>query len=266
MKNSKIWLQSIDKGMSACIADLETTPPLSMTYQMFKTNIAHNQVLCPSQISSIGWMFADEWEVRVRGWDDSRDANGKFDVFRADRDKELLKATIPILNDADILIGQNSIEFDEKEIRWRLNVHKLPQLNNMISMDTLQLSRHVMRPLSQKLDYRSKVYGFGGKIKQDMDDCIAVALGDKKAQKKRMYYNGKDVLDTYKVFLRELDTYRLPAAILKTLKMYVDVEECTFCIMCAAKRQSKFNIQKNKSKTGIKMTCRNCDYTWKIRG
>lgn len=265
MKNSKLIKKAIEKGLVLCHCDIETSPELNMTYATRKTTIQHNQILNSYQITSIGWLFEDEGSVVVRGWDDSLDVSGKFDVFRNDRDKELLRSVVPILNEADILIGQNSIEFDEKKIRWRLNLLKLPPLNNLIPLDTLQLSRNVMSPVSQKLDYRSKIYGFGGKVKQDMDDCIAVALGDKKAQKERMYYNGKDVLDERKVFWRELDVYKLPAGILRAVKMYVDVEECTFCIRCAARRQAKFNVQRNKTKTGTKMTCRNCDYTWKVK-
>lgn len=264
MKNSYVFKKAIEKGLTVCHADIETSPELLYAYALRKADVQHNQIIVPYQVTSIGWMFEDEEDVHVRGWDDSRDKDGSFDILKPNRDIELLKTTVPILNEADILIGQNSINFDEKKLRWRLNLFKLSNLEQLISIDILQQSYRVFSPTSHKLDFRSKAYGYGGKMHQDMNDCIRVAMGDKKAQKNRMIYNAKDVKDARKVFWRELDYYQLPQSVLKTLKMYVDTEECTFCIKCAAKRYAKFNIARQKTKTHTKMTCRNCDYTWKI--
>jgi hypothetical protein len=265
MKNSTLFKLALKKGLKIAYCDIETSPELNYTYATRKTTIQHNQVIAPMQITSVGYMFEGDKSATVLSWDQSTDKHNAFDILRQDRDKNLLKEVVPILNEADILIGQNSIEFDQKKIQWRLNVHSLPRLDNLIPLDILKQSYRAFSPLSHKLDYRSKVYGLGGKIKQDMDDCIAVAMGDQKAQNIRLKYNGKDVLDTRRVFWKELDYYTLPDGLLKTLKFYVGNDCVTFCVRCASRHQAKFNVNRQKLKNGYKLTCKGCDYSWKIK-
>jgi hypothetical protein len=270
MLNSKLFKKAIELGLSICYVDIETSPYLTYMYELWKTNVSHKQIICPMQVTSIGWLWEGSEDVVVRGWDDSKNENGKFDILRNNRDYELLKNTCKLIASADIIIGQNSDSYDIKKLSWRLNQLKLPAMNqNLITLDTLKLSRKVFSPPSHKLDYRSEAYGFGGKIPQDMLDCIQTAMGNKKVQKERMIYNGKDVLDTRKIFWRELDSYILPKALKKMLRDYIESKEPTikkvkpFCIKCAQRRQRRFDVEAIENIKEINYKCNNCGHKWR---
>lgn len=253
MRNSTLLKKAIAKGLKICFFDIETSPLLVWTYVIRDAYIPHDSIEQNMAITSLAYMFEGDKAPTAFEWDWCGDKG---------IDYCLLNRSVTVLNKADLVIGQNSDRFDITTLQWRLNLNKLPSLENVVSLDTLKLSRKVFRAESQKLDYRSSVYGFGGKIKQDMQDCIAVAKGDKKKQALRVKYNIKDVIDLRKIFWRELDYYQLPKSILKMLKEYTK-EERPFCIKCAAKRQKRFEISKTRHKKQNKLKCDNCGYIWR---
>lgn len=241
--------------------DIETSPALVWTYSFFKTYIGHSQIEEPSRITSAVIMNEKDKLPEKYEWDF---INGKGD------DSKLLKELVKRINKSDLVIMQNGDRFDAKVIQERLLALKLPPIKNLITLDTLKLSRGSFHKPSHKLDARSHQYGFGGKIKQDMDDCIAVAKGNKQRQKIRVMYNVKDTKDTRSIFWRELDYYNLPQKTLNLLRSFIR-EKYIYCVKCAARRQRRFEIEKVyvKIKNGgvrkQKWQCTNCLYRWNIK-
>ena len=165
----------------------------------------------------------------------------------------------------DLLIGQNLNEFDVKVLNGRAWSLGLTPLRTILSVDTLTSSRFTMRLCSHKLDSMAQEAGLGKKIKQDMQDCIGTAKGDKRISDRRLRYNNRDVVIGAKVFWSQIDYYKIPKKLLNLLKLYVKSDDPTFCIPCAAERQARFNLTKRKIKGGYRLHCDTCDYEWDIR-
>ncbi len=260
LRNSELIRKAIKKGMKILNIDIETSPDLSWHYGNFDVNINAEFTEVRTQVTSIGWKDLSNGKIVVKGWEFPK--GDKYGFLKPDKDKKMLKEVIPILQSADILIGQNHKQFDIRKLNWRLNELRLPPLENLILIDTLKESRKVFYAPTHKLDYKSHIYGQGGKIKQTMEDCIAVAKGDSKAQKIRMEYNGKDTSDDDYVFWKEVDYYKLPKALTNMIQLFTQTDDPTFCIKCAAKKHSRFNVGKNKITGGYRFTCHTCDYKW----
>lgn len=264
MNNTKLFKKALELGLSVVYFDIETSPYLVYAYGLWKSNISHSQIIVPMQVTSISWLWEGDKEPQVMGWDDSKDEQGIFNILKKDRDRDLLRYIAPEVASADIIIGQNSDSYDIKKVNWRLNELGLSPIKNLITLDTLKLSRKVFSPPSHKLDYRSQAYGFGGKIKQDMTDCINTAMGHKKTQKLRMEYNKKDVEDTRRIFWRELDSYILPKSLEKMLREYTGFTD-PYCENCEAKKQRKYDFRSVEMKGRTNYKCNRCDHKWSIK-
>lgn len=263
MNNKELIEAAIAKGLKLVRTDIETSPKLVYVYGSKIDYIDPRQIILPTMITSIAWMTDGEEKVYFDQWDRPKTLK---DIYRNLRkDYKMLKRTVPLLNNADFIIGQNLKAFDRKKIQARLCELELPRLNNLLCMDTLTLSRGTMSFDSHKLDARSIKYGFGGKIKQDMTDAIAVAEGDIIKTKERIAYNIKDVDDEQHVFYRELNYYDLPKSLVYVLKMFVQNDEPTFCRKCERLKHPKFNTRRFISKTSISFECNQCNYKWKIQ-
>ncbi len=261
MRNSELFKLAIAKGLKIGNVDLENSPELSWHYGNWQVNIDPVYTEVPSQITSIAIKDLKTGKIKVKGW---KVPKGKFGFMEHDKDKDLLKDMIPRLREYDILIGQNHINFDIKKFNWRLNLLELPSLDNLLMVDTLIESRKVFLAPSHKLNFKSHAYGNGGKIKQDFGDCVDVAKGKGDKTALRLKYNAKDTDDDDKVFWRELDYYKLPKALVNMLKLYISTDDPTFCIKCAARKEARFDIKKNKTKNGYNLICNRCDYSWSI--
>lgn len=264
MLNSTLFRKAIARGFKLAFHDIETSPPLVYTYPLGSNiTVPAANIVVDKKITSIGYKFHGEKTVTLLEWDwlgplvihpDHVEGGGD--------DKQLLRDYSKVIIKAHIVVGQNGDSFDNKEINWRMNDHKLKAIMWPTSLDTYKLSKKTMRPTSHKLDYRSKNYGFGGKIKQDMDDCISVARGNLVAQRQRVRYNGKDVKDLEKIFWRELDAYTLPVSVIKMLKDFIR-DERPFCMRCAGRHQKRYDVKRIKVKGQFRYKCDNCDYMWR---
>src|ERR1700722_14464576 len=81
---------------------------------------------------------------------------------------------------ADVVIGKNNANFDNKYINTARMIQGLKPLPEWAtSSDDLerQLRKYFAFP-SYSLDYVSKLFGFGGKIKMEMQDWVDIANYD----------------------------------------------------------------------------------------
>ena len=246
LSNSDLLKNAIKKGLKVAYLDIETSPYLVWTYGIFKTTISPTQIEQDTMITSAVLLYEDNKVPIVMNWN----PNIK------DKDKQLLKDLMKHIRDAEVIIMQNGDKFDAPIIQDRLFKVGLEPLKNIITLDTLLWSKRSFKRASHSLNYRSKVCNLGGKIRQDMSDCIDVAKGNDTKQKQRTKYNIKDVLDTRTIFWKELDYYSLPASALNILSKYQDA--IPICIKCAAKRQKRYDI----SQTPQYNICRSCGYKW----
>jgi len=244
--------KQLKKDKSLLFWDIETSPMLLWGFSLGENHIGHEQIEKESKVITIQWMFEGDKHVSYLTWDENQD------------DKTMLKDFSKVLDTAKIAISQNGREFDHKVLRWRMNVHQLPPLKNVQILDTYQLSKSAFKPACHKLDYKSKVYGVGGKIPMKMQDWINVVKKVPGALEKMIKYGCKDVPDLRTMFWRELPHYpRLPVSLARLVfpaDKVKDIRE--FCPKCAVKRTRKFDIVPTTIYNKAMFKCINCSHTW----
>ena len=248
MNNTQLLKNAVKRGLKIGYIDLETSPALVWTYSFRDTFIPPSSIEEDFKITSVAILVEGETKVKVFEWGKERD------------DKKLLEKFLPLLDGLDIVVAQNGDAFDIKILKWRASYHKMEPPKNILSLDTLKLSRQAFRPSSHKLDYRSQSYGLGGKLHQDMSDCIAVAKGDRKAQKIRVEYNVKDVIDLRTIFWRELNYYKLPVKMCRDLGIIDPENKREACPNCKGRSIHKKGKSTTKTKSYQDFQCQGCGH------
>ena len=214
------------------IYDIETSFLKANIWRLGENHVRHDQ-LDPAfsmyEILTISYKwYGDRKIITLKG-------SKAIELF----DKEVRKA--------DVVIGKNNINFDNKHINTqRLLQGQKPLPEWAISSDDLekQIRKYFIFP-SYSLDYVSKLFGFGGKMKMEFKDWVDISnlelltkfklnslsttikqrdafcvtmfhkkskeierLG-KKAWDKMIYYNKKDVKDTENVLNKVLPYIKL---------------------------------------------------------
>lgn len=147
--------------------------------------------------------FAWKWKDKPRiyscyVWD--------FPLYKKEprNDINVIKKWVDIMQKADLVVGQNSDQFDNKVMYGRLLVHNLPPLAMPQTADTKKMVKRIARFDSNKLDDLAEQFGYGKKIKTDIDLWWDSMMGIKKAQRQMVMYNKRDVEITEKVYLHLL--------------------------------------------------------------
>lgn len=176
--------------------DIETKPIISYTWGIWDQNVGLNQI--KEDWSIIAW--SAKWKGSKKLY--YQDLRGKKALTD---DKELLAPLWKLLDSADIVVGQNSKEFDAKKLNARFIYHGFQPPTPYIHLDTLQIARRHFGFTSNKLEYLAKTLGtkhqklvnrkFNG---FDLwSECMA---GNVKAWKEMEKYNKIDVLALEEVF------------------------------------------------------------------
>lgn len=235
---------------SLCYFDIETRPLKFWGWQTGKQYVTSEQICEDSKVISIQWMLEGDKHVSYDTWDHNHD------------DKKLLENFSKTFKGVQVAVSQNGRNFDHKVLTWRLNVHKLPPLDQVTMFDTLSLSRSTFRMASHKLDYRSKVYGLGGKLRMHLPDWIDVVERKPGSLEKMLKYGCKDIEDLRGIFWRELPYYKnIPVAL--TLLLYPkETKVREFCPRCAHAKQSKFKIIPVNKCNKVFWSCERCRASW----
>lgn len=266
MKNSVLLKKAIDKGLRVGYCDIETSPYISMHYGERDLYIGFDQMLVETRLTSAVLMDEKSKEVVTYEWDwqgpyqiDHTGVSGGGD------DSKFMKEMSKKLQEFDIVVMQNGDRFDLPVVQFRLYQLGLPPIKNMLTIDTLKLSRKVFKAPSHKLDYQGKLIG-ARKIKQGMDEAMAVALGHKKQSEYRLKYNIKDVTLMRDVFWSRINYYDFPKKLTMMLSKMVE-EKPIFCAKCATRRQKRFDVEilKEEGVEKDKWRCMRCMHTWKMR-
>lgn len=187
------------------VIDIETKPLKVWCWGLFDQNIGINQI--DEDFSIIA--FSAKWYKDANGkvfgphdnmiYEDLRNAKDKT------KDKNLLKKMWKLLDEADIVLGQNSIRFDTKKISSRFLFNDIPPPSSFRHIDTLQIDKKYFAHTSNKLEYiadkickkhkkmvKRKFAGF------DLwKECLADNV---EAWDEMKIYNGQDVLATEELY------------------------------------------------------------------
>jgi len=183
-------------GPKVLIIDIETSPLLGYIWQLWDQNVSLNQIHTDWHLLSFSAKWLHSKEVIYK---DQRNAKNIED------DKALLKLVWDLLDEADIVIGQNSRQFDVKKLNARFVLQGFQPPSSYKQIDTLELAKRHFGFTSNKLEYMSdklcvkykklshkKFPGF-----EMWKECLA---GNLSAWKEMERYNKHDVLATQELY------------------------------------------------------------------
>jgi hypothetical protein len=176
------------------IIDIETKPMLAKVWGLFDQNIALNQIVDEGGIFS--------WSAK---WIGSKEVLYKDVKGNKKKEKELLKPMWELMEEADIIIGQNSNSFDIKKLNAKFLEHKLGSPSEYKKIDTMLMAKKHFKFVSNKLEYMSKKFCKIKKLAHSKfpgfslwDEC---EKGNLQAWKEMRLYNMADVEATEELFL-----------------------------------------------------------------
>lgn len=177
--------------------DIETAPLESYHWGLWDQNIGLDQIKVEWSILSIAWKpLGKACQFRsVR--DFSKDVRN---------DKPLCRWTREILDQTDIVVGQNARHFDIKKINSRMVMHGIAPYSPVKVIDTMLESKANFDFTSNKLAWTSKYLCPDQKSEHKNYPGFALwaacLKGDPKAWKEMEKYNKKDVVATEQKYLR----------------------------------------------------------------
>lgn len=139
---TNIKLASRKPGARVLLIDIETAPILGYVWSLWKQNIGLNQIKDEWYILS----FCAKWlgEPAIIYQDIRHDPHS---------DASLLQPLWDLLNEADIIIGQNGKAFDMPKIQARLVMHGFLPPRPYKVIDTLLMAKQQFRFTSNKLEW-----------------------------------------------------------------------------------------------------------------
>jgi hypothetical protein len=130
------------QGPRVLLIDIETAPILSYVWSLWKQNVGLNQIAGEWYILSYCAKWLGEPEILYR--DIRHDPHN---------DESLMQPLWDLLNEADIIIGQNGKQFDMPKIQARLIMAGFPPPRPYKVIDTLLMARQQFRFTSNKLEW-----------------------------------------------------------------------------------------------------------------
>jgi len=186
------------KSARIAVIDIETAPIVSYTWALFDQNVALNQIVEDWSILSYSVKWLGEKKVHYA------DVRNQKDVRN---DRPLLQDLWKLLDEADVVIGQNSISFDIKRIKARMLIHGMKPPSSFKQLDTMRIAKKHFNFTSNKLEYLSKKLctkykklthkkfpGF-----ELWKECLK---GNKAAWNEMKAYNIQDILATEELYLK----------------------------------------------------------------
>jgi hypothetical protein len=176
------------------LVDLETAPSLGWTWKKWQTDIIDFDK--DWYILSFAYKWLGEKATHVFGLND-------FPNYESDKenDKQLVDKLWNLFNEADIIIGHNSDNFDIKKANTRFISHGMQPPRPYKTFDTLKIARSIFKFDSNKLDELGRYLGIGRKLPHTgfhlWRGCMA---GDSESWRIMKKYNKQDVILLEKVY------------------------------------------------------------------
>lgn len=220
------------------IFDVEVSPCQGYFWRPgYGINVSASNVRVYGAVICLAYKFESEQKIHTLQWDDKQS------------DYKLLKEFVPIMQEADEIIGHNHQGFDVKWIRTRCLFHRLPCPPNFVMTDTWLQSKRYFRFPGNSLKAVARYLGLEGKLEPSPGLWEKVVFDkNKKAMKELLAYCRRDVDQTAKVF-QEFVPYTDPAPLHRGSSM----QDCAHC------GSSNTRWEKDRTSTaGIKKTQFRC--------
>lgn len=200
--------QAVDKVL---IYDLETSRALFDGWWTHKQYVSHDQMMEEPRIITAAWKWLHEEQVYTDRWDDIRADNiAGYDVSGWGNDKNLISRFSKVYNSADLVIGVNNDNFDNRMLAQRCLVHREPFNHYVRSLDIQKAHKRVFRTPSYSMKYQAKRMGITQKLGHEglamwrkaqyhSDPAVRKAAVDGMEE-----YNIGDIITTQEMYLESL--------------------------------------------------------------
>lgn len=180
--------------------DIETAPILAHVWGLFDQNVGLNMIDSDWHLLSWAAKWLDDPPSKIM-YMDQRKAKNIQD------DKEILKGIWKLLDEADIVITQNGISFDEKKLNARFILNGMKPPSSFKHVDTRRIAKKKFAFTSTKLEYMTdKLCTKYKKLKhkqfQGFEMWSECLKGNLKAWKAMEKYNKYDVLSLEELYLK----------------------------------------------------------------
>ena len=173
--------------MKILLYDCESLPNVSLTWGTYDQNVI--KVLERRMVCSIAWQWYPSHKKEVLALCDMPGYDPKIKSNRA-----LIEAFLAVLTTADVAVGHNIDEFDDKMVNTDIFIQKLTPPAPHKTVDTLRVCRTKFRLNSNKLGDVCEELGIGKKVPHPgismWEGCRA---GDAKSWETMKKYNLGDV-------------------------------------------------------------------------
>uniref|UniRef100_A0A6M3XLT7 Putative RNase_H superfamily protein n=1 Tax=viral metagenome TaxID=1070528 RepID=A0A6M3XLT7_9ZZZZ len=214
--------KEVTKNPKILLLDIETLPCLATIWGIYEQRIPAENILRD-------W-FILSWSAKYL-----YSGNMMSDVLTSEEvikneDKRLLGGIWELINESDIIIGQNLKKFDLRKLNARFIINKFPPPLPYQTIDTLTECRKYFAFTSYKLDYINKILGLRRKVGTSYELWLKCLTGDPESLKQMEVYNRQDVL-----ILEDL--YTTIRGWLKSgpnLGLYYDTDGASVCPNCGS--------------------------------
>jgi len=174
------------------VFDIETSPCIMWLWKPgYNIDVPWTNMIREPAVICISYKWVGEKKTHHLQWDEHQD------------DKTMLETFIPIMQEADIVIGHNSDQFDVKWLRTRCIKHGIDMPPDFVTIDTYKDAKRYFRFNSNSLKYIAQFLGVREKRETPKDLWQDVVFQDsKKAMKEMLRYCDRDVEATEDVFVK----------------------------------------------------------------
>lgn len=238
------WL---GKGVKIVTIDIETFPNLVYSWGLFEQNIAINQIVRDWSLAAVTWKWLDETKCHY------------IDCSEDPMDDSLILAKIwEVLDEADIVVGQNSKHFDIRKINARLIESGYPPPSPYRQIDTKVEAKKIAMFTSNRLEWLSAHLSDVPKDKHKefpgfelWSECLAK---NPKAWAAMRKYNPTDVLATEQVYLKLRAWIRGHP----NVGIYLPDQSSPSCPKCGSFDLHNRGSERTQSGVYRKLCCRKC--------
>lgn len=178
--------------------DIEVSPALGYFYPpTYEASIL--KVKDRQHLMSFAWQLVGEKKITSHNLSEYP----SYNQYRTD-DSMLVEELHKVMSSADILLGQNSDQFDVRLANYFFILNDLEPIPPMKYIDTKKIAKRYFRFMNNTLDNLGEELGFGGKTKITYKDLWVDAYlhGDKRAWRLLDIYCRNDVDKTTKIYLK----------------------------------------------------------------
>ena len=197
------WANKLEEGLMSnnitnpnkiLIYDIETGRIPALIWWSGKQYVSADQLVEEPKIITIAYKWLGEDEVTVLTWD------------KYDNDKQMLEKFLPEYNKADMVIGQNNDNFDNRWINARAMKYGLDINTFVRSFDIMKETKRLFRLPSYSMKYITNFLGIETKLEHEgikMWDKVQFGTPEEKREylQKMVDYNRQDIVATEDMYL-----------------------------------------------------------------